>query len=149
MPQIQKSTWLKKEEADAQRAWFVIDVADQIVGRAATRIATVLRGKHKPSYTPNIDSGDFVIVINAAKAKFTGNKLADKMYRYHTGHMSGLRETPAGEVMDKNPERVIQSAVRGMLPKNKLGRKMLTKLKVYGGAEHEHVAQKPEPLAVE
>ena len=146
MSKPQKSTWLKKEEADAQREWYVFDMEGQVIGRAATKIASVLRGKHKPTYTPNVDTGDFVVVINAGKAVLTGNKLDDKMYRYHTGYMSGLRETPAGEMLENHPDRAIRSAVRGMLPKNRLGRKMLKKLKIYAGAEHDHAAQKPSEL---
>ncbi len=148
MPQRHKSTWLTKEQAAADRQWWVVDLEGKTLGRAATRIATVLRGKHKPTFTPNQDSGDFVVVINAAKVKLTGNKLKDKMYRRHTGYIGGLKETSAGTMLATFPDRAITAAVWGMLPSGKLGRKILKKLKIYAGAEHEHAAQQPRELAV-
>lgn len=144
----QKSTWLTKEQAHDQRDWYVVDLDGKVLGRAATAIATVLRGKHKPTYTPNVDSGDFVVVINAGKVKLTGNKLQDKPYRYHTGYIGGLKETTADKLLAKHPDRVIRRAVWGMLPKGKLGRAMIKKLKIYGGSEHNHAAQQPRELAV-
>lgn len=132
--------------ADLERAWFIVDVDDAVLGRIATRIATVLRGKHKPSFTPHNDTGDFVIVINADKVKLTGRKLDQKLYRYHTGFSGGLKEKSARKVMASNSDRAIRAAVRGMLPKGPLGRQTLRKLKIYRGAEHPHAAQNPVPL---
>ena len=148
MPKRQNSTLLTKEAAEAQREWFVVDLEDQVLGRAATRIASVLRGKHKPTYTPHVDDGDFVVVVNADKVKLTGQKWSKKLYRYHTEYPSGLRETPAERMVDKYPDRMVRRAVWGMLPKGPLGRKMLKKLKVYAGPEHRHAAQKPRELAL-
>jgi large subunit ribosomal protein L13 len=144
----QNSTWLTKEQGDAQREWFVIDLEGQVLGRAATRIAMVLRGKHKPTFTPNTDTGDFVVVINAGKVKLTGQKADKKLYRYHTEFPGGLRETPVGEVLATHPDRIIRRAVWGMLPKGPLGRKIIKKLKIYAGPEHDHSAQKPRELAL-
>ena len=129
--------------ADVNREWLVIDAAGQTLGRLATVIASILRGKHKVNYATNIDMGDFVVVINASKIVVTGNRLDDKMYRRHTGYPGGLVEIPLRTMLDKHPDRVIRYAVKGMLPKTKLGRKMLTKLKVYGGDDHPHQAQQP------
>ncbi len=129
--------------ADVNREWLVIDAAGQTLGRLATVIASLLRGKHKVNYATNIDMGDFVVVINATKIVVTGNRLDDKMYRRHTGYPGGLIEIPLRTMLDKHPDRVIRYAVKGMLPKTKLGRKMLNKLKVYGGNDHPHQAQKP------
>lgn len=129
--------------ADVDREWLVIDAADQTLGRLATVIASLLRGKHKVKYATNIDMGDFVVVINASKIVVTGNRLDDKMYRRHTGYPGGLVEIPLRTMLDKHPDRVIRYAVKGMLPKTKLGRKMLAKLKVYGGDDHPHQAQQP------
>jgi len=148
MLKAQKSNWLTKEAAAAQRQWWVVDLEGQTLGRAATRIASVLRGKHKPTFTPNVDSGDFVIVVNADKVRLTGNKLGNKMYRYHTGYPGGLRETPANKLLAKHPERVIEAAVWGMLPKGRLGRKIIKKLKIYAGPNHQHTAQTPQPLEI-
>ena len=134
--------------ADVKRAWHVIDLEGQTVGRAATRIATLLRGKHKPIYTPHVDTGDYVVCINAEKVVFTGNKLDDKLYRQHSGYPGGLRERSARELLEKSPEDVITFAVKGMLPKNTLGRQILGKLKVYAGSEHPHNAQNPQPYAL-
>ena len=129
--------------ADVNREWLVIDAAGQTLGRLATVIASLLRGKHKVNYATNIDMGDFVVVINASKIVVTGNRLDDKMYRRHTGYPGGLVEIPLRTMLDKHPDRVIRYAVKGMLPKTKLGRKMLTKLKVYGGDDHPQQAQQP------
>lgn len=129
---------------EVERQWFVIDLEGQTVGRAATQIATLLRGKHKPQFTPHVDTGDFVVVINADKVVFRGNKLDQKMYYRHSGYPGGLYESTAREVLARDPGRIITSAVRGMLPKTTLGRQLLKKLKVYAGPEHPHQAQEPE-----
>lgn len=142
----QKSTWLTKEQAAAQRGWFVADMDGKTLGRAATKIATVLRGKHKATYTPNVDSGDFVVVVNANKLKLTGDKLNQKMYRWHTGYIGGLKERTAKQMIEEKPEEIIRRAVWGMLPKGALGRKMIKKLKIYAGPEHNHGAQNPQTL---
>ena len=139
---------LTAEEAQAQRKWFVVDLEGQTLGRAATKIAHVLRGKHKPSYTPHVDDGDFVVVINASKVKLTGNKLQGKNYYDHSLYMGGLLVTSAEEMLAKKPEELIKRAVWGMLPKGPLGRRMHRKLKVFPGAEHKHEAQKPEALGL-
>ena len=134
---------------DATQGWHVVDAQNQVLGRLATRVASVLRGKHKPTYTPNADIGDFVIVVNADKVKLTGNKVTDKSYYRHSGYIGGLKETTAGKVLaSKHPERIIEWAVRGMLPKSRLGDRLFTKLKVYAGPDHPHEAQQPRPLAV-
>ncbi len=129
---------------DIQREWFVIDAKDQTLGRLATQIATLLRGKHKPIFAPHVDVGDFVIVINAEKIRVTGNKLDQKMYYRHSQYPGGLKQRTLRELLDMFPDRVIEKAVKGMLPKNKLGRKMIKKLKVYAGETHPHQAQKPK-----
>ena len=134
---------------DANRSWHVVDLEGKVVGRAATRIATVLRGKHKASFTPHNDCGDFVVVVNADKCVFTGSKFEDKKYYRHSGYPGGIRERSAAEVLERFPERIITTAVKGMLPKNKLGRQLLKKLKVYAGPEHPHSAQNPQPLAID
>ena len=139
------STLVAKEQ-DVERSWFVVDLEDVVLGRAATEIARILRGKHKPIYTPSVDTGDFVVVLNAEKIKLTGNKLADKIYYHHSGWQGGIKEISAGKLLEKKPEMLVQTAVRGMLPKNKLGRKMFRKLKVYAGDEHPHAAQQPKEL---
>ena len=136
------------EEAIADRKWWVVDLADQPVGRVASKIATVLRGKHKPTYTPHIDDGDFIVAINADKIKFSGNKWEDKVYYRHTGYVGGIKETTATEMLERNPTAIIQKAVKGMLPRGPLGRAQLKKLKVYTGAEHPHSAQQPESLSL-
>ena len=138
-------TFLPQEEAIEQR-WYVVDAADQVLGRLASRVASVLMGKDKPSYTEFLDTGDFVVVLNAEKVRLTGKKLDQKVYRHHSGYPGGLKEITAREMLQKHPERVVESAVKGMLPKTKLGNKMFKKLKVYVGPEHPHQAQKPEPL---
>ena len=135
--------------ATVERKWLVIDASGKTLGRLATEVAKLLRGKHKPTYTPFVDTGDYVIVINASEMKLTGNKLDQKMYRYHTGYAGGLKETTYRNLMAKNPEKALEVAVKGMLPKNSLGRQMFKKLKVYAGAEHDHAAQKPETYTFE
>lgn len=139
-----KSFIQKPHEVD--RKWFVVDAEGQTLGRMATQIATVLRGKHKPTFTPNVDCGDFIIVINAEKIVLTGKKMDKKMYRWHTGYVGHLRERTARQMIQNKPEEVIRLAVKGMLPKNSLGRQMITKLKVYAGPEHNNAAQQPEVL---
>jgi len=136
-------TYLPKTE-EIDRKWYVVDASEKTLGRLATRIATVLRGKHKPSYTPSVDVGDFIVVVNAEKIGFTGNKAADKMYYNHSGYPGGMTSTHLGEMIEQKPEEVIKRAVWGMLPKGTLGRRMFKKLKVYAGPEHPHKAQKPE-----
>jgi large subunit ribosomal protein L13 len=136
------------EEAIADRKWWIIDVADQPVGRVASKIATILRGKHKPTYTPHMDDGDFIVAINADKIKFTGNKWADKIYYRHTGYVGGIKAMTATELNDRHLTAVLEKAVKGMLPRGPLGRAQLKKLKVYTGVEHPHVAQQPEPLSL-
>ena len=131
---------------DVRRDWLVVDAAEHTLGRLATAIATRLRGKHKPEYTPHVDTGDYVIVVNADKVKVTGRKETDKKYYRHTGYPGGIRETALGRMRETYPERIIERAVKGMLPKNPLGRQMYRKLKVYAGAEHPHTAQQPKPL---
>ena len=131
---------------EANRTWYVVDASGQTVGRLATRIASILRGKHKPTFTPFLDMGDHVVIVNAEKVVFKGNKLEEKMYRHHTGYPGGLKEVTARDMMVRHPERVLEQAIKGMLPKNKLGRAMGKKLKVYVGPNHPHEAQKPVPL---
>jgi len=129
--------------------WYVVDARDKVLGRLATAVASVLRGKHKPTFTPNADIGDFVIVVNAEKVKLTGRKMSEKLYRRHSGYMGGLKETTPEKVLaTTHPERVVEWAVRGMLPKSRLGDRLFTKLKVYAGPDHPHKAQQPKPLAV-
>ena len=136
-------TYTPKPE-DIQREWFVIDAKDQTLGRLATQIAHILRGKHKPIFSPHMDVGDFVIVINCEKIRVTGNKLDDKRYYRHSGYPGGIRSVTLRQQLDRFPDRVIHTAVRGMLPKNKLGRQMIKKLKIYAGENHPHQAQKPK-----
>ncbi len=132
--------------SEIQREWYVVDAAGQNLGRLASRIATILRGKHKPIYTPGMDVGDFVIVINADKVTVTGDKLLEKKYYRHSLYPGGFKEVTLGRLLETHPERVIEFAVKGMLPKNRLGRAMFKKLKVYAGGTHPHAAQKPKPL---
>ncbi len=134
---------------DRDRRWIVVDASGHTLGRLATQIANALRGKRKPEYTPHIDTGDFVIVINAEKISVTGNKRNDKRYYRHSGYPGGLRSRTFQEMLDRRPEEIIRLAVKGMLPRNRLARKQLTKLKVYAGPEHPHVAQKPQPMEIE
>jgi large subunit ribosomal protein L13 len=136
------------KESEIQRKWYVVDAQGQVLGRLASRVATVLRGKHKPIFSPHLDVGDHVVVINAEKVQLTGRKLKDKQYRWHTGYIGGLKEVSAETMLRTHPDRVIEWAVEGMLPKNRLGRAMAKKLKVYRGAEHPHDAQQPQPLEV-
>jgi len=133
---------------EADRKWFVIDARDQVLGKLATTAAVILTGKNKPTYTPFLDTGDHVIVINAAQVHLTGRKPEGKLYRHHTGYMGGLKTVAAGDLLRKSPIKVVEEAVRGMLPKTKLGRAMFHKLKVYAADKHPHQAQKPQPLAV-
>ena len=132
--------------ADIQRQWHVIDASDVVLGRLASQAATLLRGKHKPIFAPHVDTGDFVIIVNASKVALSGNKLVDKKAYRHSGYPGGLRSVAYGDLMATAPERAVAKAVRGMLPKNTLGRQMLSKLQVYAGPDHPHAAQKPEPL---
>ncbi|GAB4115817.1 MAG: 50S ribosomal protein L13 [Gammaproteobacteria bacterium] len=131
---------------DVQHDWYVIDAENKTLGRLATEVARRLRGKHKPEYTPHVDTGDYIVIVNAEKVAVTGNKLADKMYYRHTGYIGNLKSTNLADLLAKHPERVIEIAVKGMLPKNPLGRAMYRKLKVYAGAEHPHTAQQPVAL---
>lgn len=133
---------------EIERKWYVVDAEDKILGRLATEIASRLRGKHKPTFSPFIDNGDFIIVTNAEKIQLTGKKWDDKKYYHHTGYMGGIKQTTAKELLKKHPTDLIIKAVKGMLPKNKLGRAQLKKLKVYAGAEHPHEAQQPVALAL-
>jgi large subunit ribosomal protein L13 len=132
--------------SDRQRDWLIVDATGQTLGRLATQIADALRGKRKPTYTPHIDTGDFVVVINAEKISVSGNKRADKLYHRHSGYPGGLKTRTLGEMLERRPEEVIRIAVKGMLPRNRLARKQITKLKVYAGPDHPHVAQKPQPM---
>jgi len=132
--------------AEAQRDWWTVDATDQVLGRLASRLARVLQGKHKPTYTPHVDDGDFVVVTNAEKVRVTGKKAWNKVYPYYTGWTGGLKSKTYGEIMEQDPAQIVRLAVKRMLPKSKLGRQMLTKLKVYAGGEHPHAAQKPQPL---
>ena len=132
--------------ATIERKWYVVDATDMTLGRLASEVAKVLRGKHKPIFTPHIDTGDYVIVVNAAKVKVTGRKLDQKIYYHHSDYVGGMKGTTLREMMQKHPERAIENAVKGMLPKGPLGRQMYTKLHVYAGPEHQHAAQKPEVL---
>lgn len=131
---------------EVERKWYVVDATDQVVGRLAAHIAAVLRGKHKPIFTPNVDTGDYVIVINAEKVRMTNDKEHKKMYKHHTGFVGGRRDISYADMMEKHPERILERAIRGMLPHNTLGHQMYRKLKVYVGPEHKHVAQMPEEL---
>jgi large subunit ribosomal protein L13 len=139
-----KTVTVKAEEIE--RDWYVVDAEGQTLGRLASRIAPILKGKHKPIYSPHLDCGDFVVVVNAEKVRVTGRKLDQKLYHRHSGYPGGLTSVTLRNQLARHPERVIQSAVKGMLPKNRLGRRMMKKLKVYAGGEHPHRAQQPEPL---
>ena len=142
-----RTTFITKP-ADVERKWYVIDAADHTLGRLSTEIARMLRGKHKPIYSPFIDTGDYIIVVNAEKIKVTGKKLDQKVYVRRSGHIGRKKETKLRDMLDKNPENVLMHAVKGMLPKNNLGRHMLAKFHVYSGPTHKHEAQKPETLTV-
>lgn len=137
-------TTFMANDSTVERKWYVVDAEGQRLGRLASEVATLLRGKHKPTYTPHVDTGDHVIIINAEKIELTGNKLQDKMYYRHSGYPGGLKERNAQEMLEKQPERMLELAVKGMLPKGPLGRKIFKKLHVYSGPEHKHEAQKPE-----
>jgi large subunit ribosomal protein L13 len=137
---------MNRETALSQRRWYVVDARGKVLGRLATEIARVLRGKHKPTFTPNQDAGDFVVVLNAREVKLTGAKLGQKIYYRHTEYPGGIRERTAAQMLEEKPEELVTIAVKGMLPKNRLSRKLVTKLKVYAGPEHPHDAQKPQPL---
>lgn len=141
-----KSTMAKAKEVE--RKWYVVDAEDKVLGRLASEVASILRGKNKPIFTPHVDTGDFVIVVNADKIRLTGRKWDQKVHAYHTGYPGGRREISYKEMRDKHPERIVELAVKGMLPKNRLGRQMYKKLKVYAGAEHPHQAQQPEELNI-
>lgn len=132
--------------ATVQRDWYLIDASGKTLGRLASEIARRLRGKHKPEYTPHVDTGDYIVVVNAGKVRVTGNKREDKFYHHHTGYIGNLKSISLGKLLIKAPERVIETAVKGMLPKNPLGRAMFRKLKIYAGPEHRHAAQQPKPL---
>ena len=138
------NTTYSPKKGEIERKWYVIDATGKSLGRVATEVATLLRGKHKPTFTPNQDVGDYVIVLNCKDAVLTGHKLDQKMYRHHSGFIGGMKETPARVMMDKNPEKAMFLAVKGMLPHTRLGRQMIKKLRVYAGSEHENAAQKPE-----
>ena len=142
-----KTTQVAKKE-DVTRDWYLVDVDNKVLGRVATEIANVLRGKNKPTFTPSVDTGDFVIVVNAEKIALTGKKFSDKTYYSHSGYVGGLKEISAGKLLDKKPEELLKKAVKGMLPKNKLARHMLKKLKIYAGAAHPHAAQNPKNLNI-
>ena len=131
---------------NVERDWYVVDAEGQTLGRLATEIAHRLRGKHKPTYTPHVDTGDYIVVVNAEKIRVTGRKLSDKIYYHHTGYIGNLKQISLGKLLEEHPERVIEKAVKGMLPKNSLGRDMFSKLKVFAGSEHTHAAQQPKVL---
>ena len=138
------NTTYSPKKGEIERKWYVLDASGKSLGRVATEAAKLLRGKHKPTYTPNVDTGDFVIILNCKDAVLTGRKLEQKVYRHHSGYIGGMREISARVMMEKTPEKAMMHAVKGMLPHNSLGRQMIKKLRVYAGSEHEHAAQKPE-----
>ena len=138
------NTTYSVKKNDIQRKWYIFDAANKPLGRVATEAAKLLRGKHKPTFTPNLDVGDHVIILNCNQVILTGNKLNQKIYRHHSGYIGGMKETPAKDMLEKNPEKAMMLAVKGMLPHNSLGAQQLKKLRVYAGSEHENVAQKPE-----
>jgi large subunit ribosomal protein L13 len=140
------TTTVSAKPAEVRREWYVVDADGKTLGRLASEIARRLKGKHKPIFTPHVDTGDYVIVVNAGKVRVTGNKLKDKMYYRHTGYVGNMKSISLEKQLDQHPERVIETAVRGMLPRNPLGRAMMKKLRVFGGAEHPHTAQQPKPL---
>jgi large subunit ribosomal protein L13 len=144
-----KTLVITREDALAQRRWVVVDAGDRALGRVATQVANLLRGKGKPTFSPHIDCGDFVVVINADKVRLTGRKVTDKIYYRHSEYPGGLRATSAGKLRAEKPERLVRTAVHGMLPKNRLSRRLITKLKVYGGAEHPHAAQQAVAVAAQ
>ena len=140
-------TFTAKPETVVQD-WYLVDATDKVLGRLATQIATRLRGKHKPEYTPHVDTGDHIVIVNAAKIRVTGDKINQKKYYRHTGYPGGIKETALSDELENNPERVIERAVKGMLPKNSLGRAMFRKLRVYAGPDHSHQAQQPKALEI-
>ena len=141
-------TTLSAKPAEVRRTWYLVDATDKTLGRLSTEIARRLRGKHKPEYTPHVDTGDYIVVINAEKIRVSGNKMADKMYHHHTGYVGNLKSINLQKLLAKSPERVIQHSVKGMMPKNPLGRAMFKKLRVFAGPEHTHQAQQPQPLDI-
>ncbi|MBF0256243.1 MAG: 50S ribosomal protein L13 [Gammaproteobacteria bacterium] len=141
-------TTVSTKPADVRRDWYLIDASGKTLGRLATEVARRLRGKHKPEYTPHVDTGDYIVVVNAEKVAVTGNKLQDKMYYQHTGYIGNMKSINLQDLLAKAPERVIEQAVKGMMPRNPLGRAMFSKLKVYAGAEHKHQAQQPKTLEI-
>ena len=141
-----KTVSAKKESVTHE--WYVVDATDKTLGRLSTEIANRLRGKHKPEFTPHVDTGDYIVIVNAEKIKVTGNKTTDKVYHHHTGYPGGIKSITFDQLIDKAPERIIEKAVKGMMPKNKLSRSMMTKLKIYAGSEHPHSAQQPTPLEI-
>ena len=141
-----KTQSLRKE--DSQHDWYIVDASNKVLGRLATKLADKLRGKDKSTFTPHVDGGDYVVVINAEKVKVTGNKFNNKMYHYHSGYIGNLKSIPFKDLIEKNPEEVIQKAVKGMLPKGPLGREMVRKMKVFAGSEHTHAAQQPQLLDI-
>ena len=143
------TTTVSTKPAEVRRAWFLVDAENKTLGRLATELAARLRGKHKPQYTPHVDTGDYIVVVNAGKVRVTGNKLADKMYYRHTGYVGHLKSMSLGKLLDHAPERAIEIAVKGMLPRGPLGRAMFRKLRVYGGPEHGHQAQQPQTLELD
>jgi len=141
-------TWVPGAGDERTKEWFVVDATDLVLGRLASRVATILRGKHRPQYTPHADCGDHVVVVNAEKVRVTGSKETDKHYYRHSGYAGGLKDVTLAEQRERHPERIVQLAVKGMMPKTPLGRSMLKKLKVYAGGDHPHAAQKPTPLEI-
>ena len=139
------STFFAKHN-EVERKWYVVDATDLVLGDVATRVAAILRGKHKAIYTPHVDTGDYVIIVNAEKIRVTGNKANQKVYRHYTGYAGGLKEIPYAELLEKHPERILERAIKGMLPKNSLGKQMFKKLNVYAGPDHPHAGQNPEVL---
>jgi len=131
---------------EVRRDWYLVDATGKTLGRLASEVASRLRGKHKPDFTPNVDTGDYIVVVNAEKIRVTGNKLSDKIYHHHTGYIGNLKSVPLGKLLERAPTRAVERAVKGMLPKNSLGRQMYRKLRVYAGPLHEHTAQQPKPL---
>jgi large subunit ribosomal protein L13 len=141
-------TTVSAKPSDVRREWYLVDAAGKTLGRLASEIARRLRGKHKPEYTPHVDTGDFIVVVNAEKIRVTGNKLSDKMYYRHTGYVGNMKSMSLEKLLQQAPERAIETAVKGMMPRNPLGRAMLKKLRVYAGPEHQHQAQQPKPLEI-
>jgi len=136
------------KKGDVERSWYLVDAEGKVLGRLATEVAKILRGKNKPRFTPHVDTGDFVVIINAGKVKVTGQKMTDKIYYHHTGYLGGLKSLTFRQMMEKSPEEVVRHAIWGMLPKTKLGKRLITKLKIYAGKDHPHAAQMPQELKV-